>query len=69
MLKQAYDTDQISFETVETMFGTEEAVRLQLLAASVDCDAPEPQLEGTLPTQSDFYDGEIPEWQLNESPQ
>ena len=69
MLKQAYYNDQISFETVETMLGTEEAVRLQLLVASLDRDAPGPQLEGTLPTQSDFYDGEIPEWQSNESPQ
>ena len=68
MLKQAYYDDQISFETVETILGTEEAVRLQLLAASLDRDAPEPQLEGTLPTQSDFYNGEVPEWQPDESP-
>lgn len=65
-LKQAYYDNRIEFETVEAMLGTEKALRLKLLRESLDRDAPEPQLEGELPTQKEFYDGDLPEWTPDE---
>lgn len=61
-LRQAYYDDRLDFETVEAMLGTEEALRLQLLQESLTRDAPEPRLDGELPTQAEFYDGPVPEW-------
>lgn len=66
-LKQAYYDERLSFDTVEAMLGTEEALRLKLLRASLTRDPPEPQLEGRLPTQTEFYDGELPEWKPSET--
>ena len=68
-VKQAYYDGRIEFEAVETMLGTEEAARLQLLRESLTRDAPEPVLEGDLPTQDAFYDGEgpLPEWTPDET--
>lgn len=65
-LRQAYYDDRLDFETVETMLGTEEAIRLQLLRASLTRDTPEPRLDGELPTQAEFYDGSVPEWTPDE---
>lgn len=63
-LKQAYYDGRIGFQTVESMLGTEEAIRLKLLRESITRDAPEPQLEGDLPAGEAFYDGDepLPEW-------
>lgn len=68
-VKQAYYDGRIEFEAVETMLGTEEAARLQLLRESLARDAPEPVLEGDLPTQDAFYDGKgpLPEWTPDET--
>lgn len=61
-LRKAYYTDQIEFQTVESVLGTEEALRMNLLRASVDRDLPEPHMEVELPTRDEFYDGDVPEW-------
>lgn len=68
-IKQAYYDGRIEFETVEKMLGTEEALRLKLLRESLTRDVPEPSLEGDLPTQEEFYDGDsgAPEWKPDES--
>ena len=68
-LKQAYYDGRIQFETVEAMLGTEEALRLKLLRESLTRDTPEPQLQGDLPTQEAFYDGDeaLPTWTPDET--
>jgi len=65
-LKQTYYDNRIEFETAETMLGTEKALQLKLLRESLDRDAPEPPLEGELPTQEEFYDGDLPKWTPDE---
>ncbi|MFC6721561.1 hypothetical protein [Halobacteriaceae bacterium SHR40] len=62
-LREAYYTDSIEFEVVESILGTEEAMRMKLLRSSLDRDPPEPELDGTLPTDAEFYDGEKPVWE------
>jgi hypothetical protein len=54
-VRAAYYDGRVDFETVEALMGTEEAMRLQLLRASLDRDPPEPQVDTTLPTQAEFY--------------
>jgi len=66
-LKQAYYDGRIQFETVEATLGTEEALRLKLLRGSLTREAPEPRLERDLPTQAEFYDGDLPEWTPDEN--
>jgi hypothetical protein len=66
-LKEAYYTDRIDFQTVESMLGTEEAMRMKLLRDSLDRSPPEPQVEDVdLPTQEVFYSDTVPEWMPNE---
>jgi predicted transcriptional regulator len=67
-IKQAYYDGRIEFETVETALGTEEALRVKLLRESITRDAPEPHLEGDLPPQDAFYEGDepLPEWMPDE---
>jgi hypothetical protein len=67
LLGEAYYTGEIEFETVESILGTEEAIRMQLLRASLDRDPPEPQIEDDLPSAATFYDGEVPEWTPDEA--
>jgi len=43
-----------------------EAVRTLLLRESVGREPPAPVLDGPLPSDEEFYDGEIPEWMPNE---
>lgn len=43
-----------------------EAVRTILLGESVDREPPAPVLDGPLPSDEDFYNGEIPEWKPDE---
>lgn len=62
-LREAYYTDSVEFEVVESILGTEEAMRMKLLQSSLDRDPPEPELDGTLPTDAEFYDGEKPVWE------
>lgn len=72
MLGTAYYEGDIDFDTVESILGTEEAVRMQLLRQSLDRAPPEPQIAGDLPSATEFYDGDMPEWtptdESNDSP-
>jgi len=43
-----------------------EAVRTLLLRESVGREPPAPVLDGPLPSDEEFYDGEIPEWTPDE---
>ncbi len=65
-LREAYYGHEIEFDVVESVLGTENAIRMKLLRASLDREPPEPQLEAELPTDESFYEGEIPEWTPNE---
>lgn len=65
-LDEAYYAGRIEFEVVESILGTEEAMRLKLLRASLSHEPPEPQLAEPLPTDEEFYDGEVPEWAPDE---
>lgn len=62
-LRAAYYTDRIDFQTVESILGTEEAVRMKLLQDSLDREPPEPRIESAeRPTQAEFYTDSVPEW-------
>lgn len=61
-LTEAFYDGRTDYQTIEALLGTEEALRLKLLRESIDREPPEPQLDGDLPSTSDFYDGEINEW-------
>lgn len=61
-LSDSYYDGRIDFETVESILGREEAMRMKLLRASLDRSAPEPQLDGKLPTNEEFYEGGKPAW-------
>jgi hypothetical protein len=61
-LGDAYYNDRIEYETVEAILGREEAMRMKLLRQSIDRTPPEPQLEGELPSDEEFYEGDVPEW-------
>lgn len=61
-LSDAYYEGRIDHETVEVVLGREEAMRMKLLRASIDRTPPEPRLEGDLPGDEVFYDGDVPEW-------
>jgi hypothetical protein len=65
-LGEAYYSNEIEFDVVESVLGTEEAMRMKLLRASLDRDPPEPRLDADLPTDEEFYEGEILEWTPNE---
>lgn len=59
-VKDAFYDGQIKFETVESLLGTEEALRMQLLRESLDRETPEPHLDES-PADNEFYDGDHPE--------
>ena len=61
-LGDAYYNDRIEYETVEAILGREEAMRMKLLRQSIDRTPPEPQLDGELPSDEAFYEGDVPEW-------
>jgi hypothetical protein len=61
-IKDAYYVDRLDFETVESILGTEEALWMKLLRASLDRDPPAPHMSAELPTQEAFYDGDVSEW-------
>ncbi len=62
----AYYDDRIDHSTVEDILGVEEATRLKLLKESIDRTPPEPQLEDGVPSDEEFYDGEVPTWKPDE---
>jgi hypothetical protein len=66
-LRDAYYDERVDFQTVKSILGQEEAMRMKLLRASIDREPPEPQLKAELPTDEDFYDGEVPVWRSDES--
>lgn len=66
-LRDAYYDERIDFQTVKSVLGQEEAMRMQLLRASIDREPPEPQLKAELPGDDEFYDGEVPVWQAEEA--
>lgn len=66
-LKEAYYDDRIDYGIVEAIVGTEEALRMKLLQESIDREPPEPQLADSLPSDEEFYDGDVPEWTGDEN--
>ena len=61
-LGDAYYDGRVEYDTVETILGREEAMRMKLLRASIDRTPAEPKLKDGLPSDDLFYDGDIPEW-------
>lgn len=61
-LSDAYYDGRIDYETVEDILGREEAMRMKLLRAAIDRAPPEPELEDSLPSDEEFYGGEVPAW-------
>lgn len=66
-LADAYYDEEVSFETVESVLGTEEAMRMKLLRESLDREPPEPQVADSLPSDATFYEGDVPEWTPDET--
>jgi predicted transcriptional regulator len=60
-LADAYYGGRVDFETVESVLGREEAMRMKLLRASLERSPPELHPPETVPTDEEFYDGEPPE--------
>lgn len=60
-ISDAYYSGELDFDAVESILGTEAAMRMKLLKASLNRDPPEPRIEGGLPADEGFYDGEIPD--------
>ena len=54
--------DRIDYDTVETILGREEAMRMKLLRESIDQSPAIPQLEDNLPSDDEFYNDEVSEW-------
>jgi len=65
-VSDAYYAGQTDFETVELLLGTEEAMQMKPLRASLDRDPPGQRIDGELPTDEGFYDDELPEWTPDE---
>ena len=66
-LRDAYYDERVGFQTVKSVLGQEEAMRMKLLRESIDREPPEPQLKAELPTDDEFYDGEVPVWRSDEA--
>jgi len=60
-VRTAFYDGRVDFELVESVLGTEEALRMQLLRESLDREPPEPRLE-SVPPDEEFYDDDLPEW-------
>lgn len=61
-VREKFYNGEIDFEVVKSVFGTDEAVRMNLLRDSLDRDPPIPETDIEYPTQEEFYDGELPKW-------
>lgn len=61
-IERAYYDGDVDFDVVESILGTEDAIRLNLLKSSIDREPPEPELEDGLPGDREFYEGDPPEW-------
>jgi hypothetical protein len=66
-LSNAYYDGRTDYDTVETILGREEAMRLKLLRASIDQTFAIPELKDDLPSDDTFYDGEVAEWSASSS--
>lgn len=64
-LSDAYYDGRIDYETVEAVLGREDAMRMKLLRASIDRTPPEPNLKDDLPSDEEFYDGDVSKWTEN----
>ncbi|MEY7850223.1 hypothetical protein AB7C87_13600 [Natrarchaeobius sp. A-rgal3] len=62
LIGDAYYAGEIDFDTVESILGTEAAMRMKFLRASLNRDPPEPQIERDQPSAAEFYEGEVPVW-------
>jgi hypothetical protein len=66
-LSNAYYDDRTDYDTVETILGREEAMRLKLLRASIDQTSAIPELKDDFPGDDTFYDDEVAEWNASNS--
>jgi hypothetical protein len=66
-LSNAYYDGRTDYDTVETILGREEAMRLKLLRASIDQTSAIPELKDDLPSDDTFYDDEVAEWAASNS--
>ena len=66
-LSNAYYDGRTDYDTVETILGREEAMRLKLLRASIDHTSAIPELKDDLPSDDTFYDGKVAEWSASSS--
>jgi len=66
-LSDAYYDGRTDYDTVETILGREEAMRLKLLRASIDQTFAIPELKDDPPSDDTFYDGEVTEWNASSS--
>ena len=68
-LSDAFYDGRIEYETVETVLGREEAMRMKLLRSSIDRTSADPELADNLPDDDSFYEGEIPTWTGSSAPE
>lgn len=68
LIADAFYAGDVGFDTVESVLGTEAALRMKLLRESIDREPPEPELADRPPAE-DFYDGSLPEWTPSEEPE
>jgi predicted transcriptional regulator len=66
-LSNAYYGDRTDYDTVKTILGREETMRLKLLRESIDQTSAIPQLKDDLPSDDSFYDGGVAEWNASSS--
>ncbi|GGI95372.1 hypothetical protein GCM10008995_01860 [Halobellus salinus] len=66
-LSDAYYDGRIGYDTVDDVLGREEALRMKLLRESIDRTPAESHVEGGLPSDDAFYNGESPDWTDSQS--
>ncbi|MFC7325962.1 hypothetical protein ACFQMF_15450 [Halorubrum rutilum] len=66
-LSNAYYDGRTDYDTVKTILGREEAMRLKLLRESIDQTSAIPELKDDLPSDDSFYDGGVAEWNASSS--
>ncbi len=66
-LSNAYYDGHTDYDTVKTILGREEAMRLKLLRESIEQTSDIPELKDDLPSDDSFYDGGVAEWNASSS--
>lgn len=61
-LRDAYYDGRLDFDTVAAVVGTEEAMRMKLLRKSLEREPPLPDGDVELPSDEEFYDGDVSTW-------